>query len=516
MAMVCATTVMAQQPTYLLLKKDGKVVDYVKAASVDSITFENRISKVTRIQPIQGKPGTTIMITGAGFNPNINNTTVTVGGVKATIKNLTSTRIQAVVPENLNGSYPVVVNTYDTPVAGPNFEYNMSEEEVMAPHSTYSVISPEVLLTKNCYLFTLLATIPQYKSALEQVDFFNDLSVSRLDKLKTSADATSAMNAMRFSTTLITKWANTFADLWEEGNVWDMLVKQHLWPSGMYDKVKGKNAKATLSAAFSQDALYINRIIGIYGIKNLTPHCSDDVATATDNELAGMINWVRNQAQAGQNMFDLSLMTCRAILQANGRENTPILFEPYATVGNACAMDALRTMNWANYSYGVILCPGAGPDNYATALTSSSKDRCNYAINEYKAKRAPFIMVSGGKVHPAKTNYCEAYEMKKYLMSQGIPESAIIMEPQARHTPTNFRNCARIMFRAGMPVDKPCVAVCEHAPLVKFYDGTLQARFTSELGYQAVTFGKELNNNCVEFSINPMSLTIGVNDTLDP
>ena len=71
----------------------------------------------------------------------------------------------------------------------------------------------------------------------------------------------------------------------------------------------------------------------------------------------------------------------------------------------------------------------------------------------YRQHQAPFIIVSGGRVHPYHTPYNEAFEMKKYLMDVWqIPESAIIIEPHARHTTTNFRNAARIMFRNGFPV----------------------------------------------------------------
>ncbi|MBK8657099.1 MAG: hypothetical protein IPN20_25070 [Haliscomenobacter sp.] len=39
-----------------------------------------------------------------------------------------------------------------------------------------------------------------------------------------------------------------------------------------------------------------------------------------------------------------------------------------------------------------------------------------------------------------------------------MPERAIIIEPHARHTTTNFRNSARLMYRYGIPFDK--MALC--------------------------------------------------------
>src|SRR5665647_1789454 len=73
----------------------------------------------------------------------------------------------------------------------------------------------------------------------------------------------------------------------------------------------------------------------------------------------------------------------------------------------------------------------------------------------YKKGLAPFIVVSGGFVHPFQTSYCEAFELKQYLIDQlGIPDSVIIMEPHARHTTTNIRNTNRIIYRHYIPADK--------------------------------------------------------------
>jgi hypothetical protein len=36
----------------------------------------------------------------------------------------------------------------------------------------------------------------------------------------------------------------------------------------------------------------------------------------------------------------------------------------------------------------------------------------------------------------------------------GVPEEAIIVDPHARHTTTNMRNPARLMYRYGIPLDR--------------------------------------------------------------
>ena len=62
----------------------------------------------------------------------------------------------------------------------------------------------------------------------------------------------------------------------------------------------------------------------------------------------------------------------------------------------------------------------------------------------------PFIIVSGGRVHPFKTQYIEAVEMKHYMIDVlGIPTSAIIIDPFARHTTTNVRNAGHMIMDYG-------------------------------------------------------------------
>jgi hypothetical protein len=48
--------------------------------------------------------------------------------------------------------------------------------------------------------------------------------------------------------------------------------------------------------------------------------------------------------------------------------------------------------------------------------------------------------------------------MKRSLIRDfGIAEDAIIIDPHARHTTTNIRNAARLIFRYGIPADRPAL-----------------------------------------------------------
>lgn len=106
--------------------------------------------------------------------------------------------------------------------------------------------------------------------------------------------------------------------------------------------------------------------------------------------------------------------------------------------------------------------------------------------------------------------------MKQYLIQRlHIPEKAILVEPHARHTTTNLRNCARLIFRYGMPMDKACIT--STAKSQSFYiTGTLQSRCMAELGYLPFRNGARLSDTEAEFYPLASSLQIDFDEPMDP
>ncbi len=125
-------------------------------------------------------------------------------------------------------------------------------------------------------------------------------------------------------------------------------------------------------------------------------------------------------------------------------------YEPLVTSENQKALAALATIDWKAFPFAAILVPGLGPVTLDTPLSEGGRLRCDYARARFDKKLAPLIVLSGGHVHPDRTPYSEAIEMKKYLRAQGVPESALLVDPHARHTTTNLRNVGRILLRAGV------------------------------------------------------------------
>jgi uncharacterized SAM-binding protein YcdF (DUF218 family) len=141
--------------------------------------------------------------------------------------------------------------------------------------------------------------------------------------------------------------------------------------------------------------------------------------------------------------------------------------------------------------------------------------RCRIAAQRYWAGDAPFIMPSGGKVHPYKTKYCEAEEMAKYMINVlHIPASAVMLEPHARHTTTNMRNAVRLMYRYGLPAGKPALSVTDKSQTD--YIMAMAPRCMKELKYVPYQLGKRLSETAVEFLPVPQAMQINPLEPLDP
>jgi hypothetical protein len=151
---------------------------------------------------------------------------------------------------------------------------------------------------------------------------------------------------------------------------------------------------------------------------------------------------------------------------------------------NKAAYAAIIHTDWKKYPYSAIVIPGAGPGDRQTPLSTKGKERLDLAVERYRQGKAPFLLVSGGFVHPAQTKYCEAIEMKRYLVeTAGIPASAILIEPHARHTTTNLRNAVRILYRYSVPFDKPVLVTSDKDQSQYMAAPDFDNRCKKELGY---------------------------------
>jgi len=163
---------------------------------------------------------------------------------------------------------------------------------------------------------------------------------------------------------------------------------------------------------------------------------------------------------------------------------------------------------WNKYNdppkkYPLIVVPGYTPlgQEDPLKLHPTGEERCKMAYEEYKKDRAPFIMVSGGNVHPSDTNYNEAVQMKKKLMDMGVPEERIIVEGKARHSTTNLRNAGRFMLEDGHKDKfKSALVLTDGGQAFYFSEhvltfGAFHGRSQSELGYTVGRLNGTLQQN---------------------
>jgi hypothetical protein len=393
------------------------------------------------------------------------------------------------------------------------------------PQQSYQLIKTRNgVQYKNYYLLTLFQQLPELRKMLITDTAFSNIYKSKTAQVNEAVatcktDISCYAKSLKFTSEEIADIGNRLALLYTENNPLGNLVRNHLIPSGCYAMFAKEQHRTLLIKAWEQDANAINYAIGVYveGNKPNYPKIDSISFSLTDKTFAELTSASALLSLQNNNklFFEPAMLFALEALELNER-NEAADYEPMAKGVNLSAINQIKKTEWKKYPYSVILVPGAGPEEKDVALSAGGMIRCRLAALQYHTGMAPFIVVSGGRVHPYKTKFSEAYEMKKFLMETlQIPESAIIMEPHARHTTTNLRNCARLMFRYGMPVDKPGLA-CTVKSQSYNITNLLPERCKKELGYYPYKNGKRLSDTESEFYLNTTSLQIDFDEPLDP
>jgi uncharacterized SAM-binding protein YcdF (DUF218 family) len=86
----------------------------------------------------------------------------------------------------------------------------------------------------------------------------------------------------------------------------------------------------------------------------------------------------------------------------------------------------------------------------STVDLSESGDRVIYSAQLYRQNKAPLIILSGGRIDWRGSGSAEAADMAAILTSIGIPETAIIQEPDSLNTHENAVNVRKILETRGI------------------------------------------------------------------
>jgi len=182
---------------------------------------------------------------------------------------------------------------------------------------------------------------------------------------------------------------------------------------------------------------------------------------------------------------------------------------------DALVSDALLARSDAPYD--LLVVPGYTPDDADKPLAHVhpvAAARLDEAVALYRSGASNLVLVSGGNVRPAGTPHNEALVMKQYLLERGLSESAIVVEPCARHSTTNLRNAGRFMLKFHL---RTALVVTSRDQAFYFANGRLSSfeiRSRAELGYMVGSL-KNHTSTTLEFAPSEAVLRRG-SDPDDP
>jgi hypothetical protein len=291
---------------------------------------------------------------------------------------------------------------------------------------------------------------------------------------------------------------------------------------GAYVLFEKQSGEDLLVNAWETSARGVNDIIAVYG-EGAAPRYPkiDSISYDTQSpEFEQRITALAGEISAGGStpeiFFQPSLKAALELLEMNHRDEAG-RFEPMQNTENKAALSEIGSISWSKYRYSVIVVPGAGPNDPNVALSDAGRKRTALAAQRYREGAAPLILVSGGYVHPSQTRFSEAIEMKRALLDDyHVPESAILVDPHARHTTTNMRNAAREIYRYKIPMDKPALAVSDAGQIRYIESQGFADRCMRELGYMPYRIVNRVFDTDLAFLPQIQSLEEDPLDPLDP
>jgi hypothetical protein len=379
---------------------------------------------------------------------------------------------------------------------------------------------------KNFPLFALLDRHPAARTALADVPALRALLDERRKRVASAAetcaiDLACHVAAFTWSAEEIGRARQAIVGL-ARGNAALKPLVDEMRGSGVFVRDRALEPEALLARAWEQAAAGLNNVLAVYGRGEKPRYPAIDAVSydVTANPYRGLVNTavgVLNEGSGSWTIFyEPTLAFASTLLDVNRRDEAG-RFEPLHLGENAAAYGRIGSTAWSDYPYTVIVVPGAGPDRPEVALDPQAKMRVALAARRYHERKAPFVLVSGGYVHPNQTPFNEALEMKRSLVRDfHVPEHAVLIDPHARHTTTNLRNAARIFFRYGIPTDRLSLITTDQYQS-EYISGTVFAeRCDRELGYRPYELKQRLSRYDLEWLPRIESLHADPTDPLDP
>lgn len=380
---------------------------------------------------------------------------------------------------------------------------------------------------KNFYLLAMIDRTPELRKAIladQALTRAAEEHLASLDNAVKSCKTDSACyaSALEWTDAQSAEAADALANLYKTSTPIRGFVDGPLKQSGMYVRLNSQPGDELLRQAWLECIHGVNRMIEVYGLGKAPRYPAIDSMTyeaKSENWHNVVLNLAATLEDDRGNLrlfFDPALRFALELMFLNHRDEAG-RFEPMEAGENLAAFHKVKSIDWSKYPYSVIVVPGAGNDRAGVRLSAGGKLRDEIAAKRYRDGQAPFILVSGGFVHPERTEYSEAIEMKRDLMTRfGIPADAILVDPHARHTTTNMRNAARLIYRYGLPFDKKGLVSTDGNQSRYIEDANFDKRCRDELGYVPYHDLKRTSAFDLEFLPAIESLHIDPADPLDP
>ncbi len=380
-----------------------------------------------------------------------------------------------------------------------------------------------IITGKTFPLYNHIADNKAFSGAVKKDAALKSQNLQHIKRVKTAMeqckDAACYAEAVQWSADEITAIGARLAQLCQDNKKMRRLPAV-LRAENRYALYNAHTDSELIRSIWNDAAVGINHILDIY-IKGKKPRYpaidsisfSDSDSGFRDKVLQQLGELAKNNS-AKDLFFKLPLQFALQALALNDRDEAA-RYEPLDQGMNKNAVANIRHIQWDSYPYSLMLVPGQGPEQEGVAIDPMSIRRCRLAAEKYQKRLAPLIVVSGGHVHPNKTPYSEAVEMKKYMVRElNIPEEAILVEPHARHTTTNMRNAARMVYRFGIPESMKILVVTDSVQ--NSFVGMMEKRFRDELGYLPYRDLKKLSEEESEYFPVPNALQANPLDPLDP
>jgi DUF218 domain len=386
---------------------------------------------------------------------------------------------------------------------------------------------PAPIQDKNFYFLSALERTSGAHDAVRRDPGLARMTAARMASLDGAAKSCGAdldcyAAAFRWSDEQAAEASRALVGVYRSSRAVRELVDGPLRASGMYVRYEGGGGEDLLARAWSDCARGMNRMMDVYGLGKAPRYPAIDSMTydpklpAYPRVVQSLIAVMQDGRSALDLFFTPSLRFALELMFLNHRDEAG-RYEPMETGENAAAFQRLKAIRWSDYPYSVIVVPGAGNDRPGVRLSAAGKLRDELAAKRFHDGKAPFVLVSGGFVHPAQTEYAEAIEMKRDLMTRfGVPAEAIVVDPHARHTTTNMRNAARLIYRYGIPFAKK-VLVTTDRDQSQYIEAPLFAkRCMEELDYVPYRLLGRMSPFDLEFVPVLDSLQSDPRDPLDP